>query len=71
MFGQNAVLTSQNAFEWLSQESVSFNPLAWHSNSYLAFNHSHGIYMTLEWPANGISGKNSNCLIRNVAKTAT
>ena len=28
MVGQNAVLTSQNAFEWLSQESVSLSPFA-------------------------------------------
>ena len=28
MVGQNAVLTSQNAFEWLSQESVSLNLFA-------------------------------------------
>ena len=40
MVGQNAVLTSYNAFESLSQESVSVNPFAWHSNSYLTFNHS-------------------------------
>ena len=43
MVGQNAVLTSQNAFEWLSQESVSFDLFAWHSNSHLTFNHSHGM----------------------------
>ena len=43
MLGQNAVLTSLNAFEWLSQESVSLNPSAWHLNSYLTFNHSHGM----------------------------
>ena len=48
MVGQNAVLTSWNAFEWLSLESVSLNPFAWHSNSYLTFNHSHGMCMTLE-----------------------
>ena len=28
MVGQNAVLTSWNAFEWLSQESVSLSPFA-------------------------------------------
>ena len=55
--GQNIVLTSYYAFEWLSQESVSLHPFAWHSNSYLTFNHSHGMKMTLEWHANGISGK--------------
>ena len=71
MIGQNAVLTSWNAFEWLNQESFSLNPLAWHSNSYLTFNHSHDMLITLEWHANGISSKNSNCPIRNVAKTAT
>ena len=43
MVGQNAVLTSYNAFEWLSQESVSLNAFAWHPNSYLTFNHSHGM----------------------------
>ena len=30
LVGQNAVLTSYNAFEWLSQESVSLNLFAWH-----------------------------------------
>ena len=35
MVGQNAILTSSNMFEWLSQESVSLNPFAWHSNYYL------------------------------------
>ena len=58
MVGQNAVLTSLNELERLSQESVSLNPFAWQSNSYLTFDHSHGMYMTLEWQANGISGKN-------------
>ena len=43
MVGQNAIQTSKNAFEWLSQESVSLNPFAQHSDSYLTFNHSHGI----------------------------
>ena len=43
MVGQKTVVTSQNASEWLSQESVSLNPFAWHSNSHLTFNHSHGI----------------------------
>ena len=43
MVGQNAVLTSKNAFEWLSQESVSLNVFAWHSNSYLTFTHLHGM----------------------------
>ena len=43
MVGQNAVLTSYNAFESLSQESVSVNRFAWHSNSYLTFNHSYGM----------------------------
>ena len=58
------VLTSQNGLERLSQESVSPNPFAWHSNSYLTFNHSHGMYMTSEWNANSISRK--NCPIRKV-----
>ena len=31
MVGQNVVLTSYYAFEWLSQESVSLHPFAWHS----------------------------------------
>ena len=62
--GQNAGLSSLNALEWQSQESVSLSPFAWHSNSYLTFNHSHRMYMTLEWHANGMSGKNSNCPIR-------
>ena len=70
MVGQNAALTSWNAFEGLSQESVFLSTFAWHSNSYLTFNHSHGMSMTLEWHANGISGKNSDRPIRNVAKTA-
>ena len=48
--GQNAVLT---AFEWRNQESISLNPFAWHSNSYLTFNHSHGVQMTLELHVNG------------------
>ena len=47
--GQNAVLTSQNALEQLSQKSVSVNQFLWHSNFYLMFNHSHGMYMALEW----------------------
>ena len=38
MVGPNAVITSYNAFQWLSQESVSLNPFAWHLNSYLIFN---------------------------------
>ena len=40
-----------------------------HSNSYLMFDHPHGMYMALEWNTNGRSGKNSNCSI--VTKTAT
>ena len=43
MVGQNAVVTSWNAFERFSQESVSLNPFARHSNSYLTFNHSHSM----------------------------
>ena len=66
MDGQNTVLTGWNAFEWLNQESASLNPIAWHSNFYTTFNHSHGMHMTLEWHANGISGRNSNCPIRKV-----
>ena len=61
---QNAVLTNKNA-----EKSISFNPFVWHANSYLMFNHSHGIYMTLEWNTNGIRGKNSNCSI--ATKVAT
>ena len=52
MFSQNTVLFSQNVLERLSQKSVSLNPLAWHVNSYLTFNHSHDMYITLEWHAN-------------------
>ena len=43
MVGQNTVLTSWNALERLSQKSISLNPFAWHSNSYMTFNHSHGM----------------------------
>ena len=67
MVCHNAVLTSYNAFEWLSQESVSLNLFSWHSNSYLTFNHLHGMEMTLEWNANGISGKTSCCPIGKVS----
>ena len=63
---RNAVLTSYNALEWLSQKSVSLNLFAWHSSSYMTFNHSHGMYMMLEWHANRISWKHSNCSIRKV-----
>ena len=52
MFGQNTVLFSQNVLERLSQKSVSLNPFPWHVNSYLTFNHSHDMYITLEWHAN-------------------
>ena len=61
--GQNAVLTSQNALEWLSQKSVSLDLFVWHSNSYLMFNLSHGMYMALECHTNERSRKNSNCSI--------
>ena len=57
MVGQNAILTSSNALERLSQKSVSPNPFVWHSNSYLMFNHSYGMYMALDWHANRISRK--------------
>ena len=40
MVGQNAVLISQNAFEWLSQENFSLNPFAWHV---------HDVRMACEW----------------------
>ena len=43
MVDHNAVLTSYNVFEWLSQESVSLNLFSLHSNSYLTFNLSHGM----------------------------
>ena len=66
MVDQNTVVTSLNAFEWLNQKTVPLNPFARHSNSYLTFNHSHGMCMTLEWHPNGIRGKNSNCPNRNV-----
>ena len=66
MVGQNAVLTSQNALERVIQQNVSVNPVAWHSNSYVTFNHSHGKYMKLEWHATGISWKHSNCSIQKV-----
>ena len=62
MVGQNVVLTSQNALEWLSQESVFLNWCAWHSNSYLTFNHSYGMYMTLEQHVNVIS-ENKNRIV--------
>ena len=55
MVGQNAVLTSQNALERLSQQSFYLNLFVSHSNSYLTFNHSHDMYMTLDWYAHGIS----------------
>ena len=67
--GQNAIVTSQNALEWLGQKSVSLNPFGWHSNSYLIFNHLHVMYIALEWHANRVSGKNSNCSI--ATKTVT
>ena len=67
--GQDAVLTSKNALEWLRQKSFSLNPFVWHSNSYLMFNHSHGMYMASGWHNNGISGKNSNFYI--ATKTTT
>ena len=72
MIGQNVILTSQNAFEWLSQESISLNPFAWHSNSYLTFNHSHGMCMTLEWHAKGQGHNQENSNYpKGVVKTAT
>ena len=61
--GQNTVLTSYNALQRLSQKSVSLNPFWWHSNSYLMFKHSYGMYMALERHTNGRSRKNSNCSI--------
>ena len=61
--GENAVLTSWNALEWLSQKSFSLSPFVWYSNSYLMFNLSHGMYMALECHTNGRSKKNSNCFI--------
>ena len=57
------------SLERLSQKSVSLNPFVWHSNSYLMFNHSHGMYMALEWHTNGVRGENSNC--STATKTAT
>ena len=66
MFGKNAVLTSWNALERLSQKSVSLKPFPWHSNSYLTFNHLHGMFMTLKWHAHGISWKHSNCSIQKL-----
>ena len=61
--GQNAVPTSQNALKWLSQEFV------WCSDSYLMFNQSNGIYITLKWHSNRIDRKNINWSI--TTKTAT
>ena len=65
MVGQNAVLTSKNALERLSKESVSLNPFAWHSNSYIR-HLAIRITCTLEWYANGINRKSLNCSIRKV-----
>ena len=48
MVSQNAVLTSYNAFEWITQESVFLNPISCYSNSYLTFNHLRGMYIALE-----------------------
>ena len=53
MFGQNAL-------EQLSQKIVSLNPFVWHSNSYVMFNLSHGMYMGLEYHTNKRSRKNLN-----------
>ena len=61
--GQNAVLTSQNALEQLSHKSVSLNLFVWHSNSYLTFNLSHGMYMGLECCTNERSRTNWNSSI--------
>ena len=55
-----------NALKRLSHKGVSLNPFAWHSNFYVTFNHLHGMYMRLEWLANEISWKHSNCSIRKV-----
>ena len=66
MVSQNTIPTSQNALERLSQKSIYLNPFAWHSTSYMTFNHSHGMYMTLEWHANRKSWKHSNCSIRKL-----
>ena len=66
MVSQNTIPTSQNALERLSQKSIYLNPFAWHSISYMTFNHSHGMYMTLEWHANRKSWKHSNCSIRKL-----
>ena len=66
MVGQNTILTSQNVFGQISQESVSLNPFEWHSGSYLTYNHLQGMYIMLDWHAKGISGENSNCSIQKV-----
>ena len=72
MVGQNAALTSQNAFERLSQKIDSLDPFAWHSNSILTFNHSHGMYMASEWHNNSKSGKKFELFhSKDVVKTAT
>ena len=64
MVGQNAVLTSEKALEQLIQQGVSLNLFLWHLNSYLTFDHLHGVYMGLEWHTNVVSRENSNCSIR-------
>ena len=64
MVGQNAIL--RTTLERLSQESVSLNQFVWHSNSYLTCNHLRGMHLSLEWYANRISRKISNCSIRKV-----
>ena len=69
MVRQNTVLTSQNALEQLSQKSNSPYLFVQHSNSYLMFDHWHGMYMALEWHTNRVSKKNLNCYVAK--KTVT
>ena len=64
--GQNAVLTSWNVLERLRQIFLSLNLFVWFSNTYLMFDQSHGIRMTLECHTNEIFGKSSNSSIRRV-----
>ena len=65
MVGQNAVLTSKNALELLSQKSIS-QSVCMALKLLLTFNHLHGMYTTLEWHANRINWKHSNFYMRKV-----
>ena len=66
MVGQNAVLTSEKALEQLIQQGVSLSLFLWHLDSYLTFDHLHGMYMGLEWHTNVVTRENSNCSIQKM-----